>query len=57
MTKEHNKETGKLKRQTKNIREMIICLDNLIRNSKTPIKIDVELLQEHKNFNTVRREI
>lgn len=57
MEAEINECPYKLKRQAKNIRKMIICLGDLIDSSEIPIKLNIELLQNHKNFQKVWEEI
>jgi hypothetical protein len=47
----------KLKRQAKSIRQLIVTLDNLIDSTEMPIKLKVEIIEGHKNLNTVWEEI
>ena len=47
----------KLKRQAKSIRQFIVTLDNLIDTTEMPIKLKVEIIEGHKNLNTVWKEI
>ena len=47
----------KLKRQAKSIRQLIVTLDNLIDSTLMPIKLKVEIVEGHKNLNTVWKEI
>lgn len=47
----------KLKRQAREIRKMILSLDSLIDITELPIKLNVEILTDHKNLNFVREEV
>ena len=47
----------KLKRQAKDIRKMLINFSDLIRSTEMPIKLKVEIIENHKNLNTVWEEI
>jgi hypothetical protein len=47
----------KLKRQAREVRKMILSLDSLIDITELPIKINVELLTEHKNLKYVWEEV
>ncbi len=47
----------KLKRQAKSIRQLIVTLENLIDSTEMPIKLKVEIIEGHKNLNTVWKEI
>ena len=46
-----------LKQQAKYIRKMIICLDDLIRSSELPIKLNIDIIEGHHNLNTVWKQI
>ena len=50
-------EDFKLKRQAKSIRQLIVTLGNLIDSTEMPIKLKVEIVEGHKNLNTVWKEI
>ena len=50
-------EDFKLKRQAKSIRHLIVTLENLIDSTEMPIKLKVEIIEGHKNLNTVWKEI
>ncbi len=47
----------KLKRQAREIRKMILSLDSLIDITELPIKLNVEILTDHKNLNYVWEEV
>lgn len=47
----------KLKRQAREIRKMILSLDSLIDITELPIKLNVEILTDHKNLNYVWKEV
>lgn len=47
----------KLKRQAREIRKMILSLDSLIDITELPIKLNVEILIDHKNLNYVWEEV
>ena len=47
----------KLKRQAKSIRQLILTLESLVDSTEMPIKLKVEIVEGHKNLNTVWKEI
>ena len=47
----------KLKRQVKIVRQAIENLQDLIRVTEIPLKLDVIVIGGHKNLNTLAKEI
>ncbi|MFV5684331.1 hypothetical protein ACM55I_02690 [Flavobacterium sp. GB2R13] len=47
----------KLKRQAKEVRKLILSLDSLIDITELPIRLNVEILTDHKNLNYVWEEV
>ena len=51
------KEINNLKRQARQIRKMIMALDILIESIELPIRLKMEVIEDHKNLNSVWKEI